>query len=64
MYIYQLTHDCGADTIKTIGYFGSWKKARAVMKKYRSSVRGFKDYPKCFSIKKIRLNDDNYYFPD
>lgn len=63
MYVYQLLHDHGAN-IKTIGYFGSWKKARAVMKKYRSSVKGFKDHPNCFSIKRIRLNEDNYYFLD
>ena len=35
MYVYQLTHVNGI-SIKVIGYFGSWKKARQVMKKYRS----------------------------
>lgn len=57
MYVYQLLHDDYGD-IKVIGYFGSWKKARQVMKKYRSSIAGFKDYPTCFSIKKIRINED------
>jgi len=41
MYIYQLTHNHDGD-IKLIGYFSSWKKARIIMKKYRSSVEGFK----------------------
>lgn len=63
MHVYQLTHD-HKGSINTIGYFGSWKKARAVMKKYRSSIPGFKDYPNCFEIKKIKVNEDNYYFPD
>lgn len=62
MYVYQLTHDNDSDTIKTIGYFSSWKKAREMMKKYRSSIEGFKDYPNCFSIKKIKLNEDNYFY--
>lgn len=55
VYVYQLTHNHYGD-IKTIGYFGSWKKARQVMKKYRSSVVGFKDYPNVFVLKKIRIN--------
>ena len=42
--------------------FISW--ARSVMKEYRSSLPGFKDYPKEFSIKKIRVNEDDYYFYD
>ena len=42
MYVYQLTHVRGVE-IKVIGYFGSWKKARQVMKKYRSQVQGFQD---------------------
>jgi hypothetical protein len=29
---------------------------------YRSSVEGFKHFPNQFSIKKIRVNEDNYYF--
>lgn len=62
MYVYQLIHDSGGDMIKTIGYFGSWKKAREVMKKYRSSIKGFKDYPNDFLIRKIKLNEDNYYY--
>ena len=45
-----------------IGYFGSWKKARSVMKKYRSTLPGFKEYPNCFIIKKMKVNKDNYYF--
>ena len=60
MYVYQLTHVRGVD-IKVIGYFGSWKKARQVMKKYRSQVQGFKDYPRCFKIKKLRVNQDDFY---
>lgn len=39
MYVYQLMYDHGAN-IKTIGYFGSWKKARAVMK---NTVHLFRD---------------------
>lgn len=62
MYVYQLTYDNDTDTILTIGYFGSWKKARKTMKKYRSSVKGFKEQQKGFMIKKIRLNEDNYYY--
>ena len=50
MYVYQLTHVRGVE-IKVIGYFGSWKKARQVMKKYRSQVQGFKDYPRCFQYR-------------
>ena len=61
MYVYQLTHVRGVD-IKVIGYFGSWKKARQVMKKYRSQVQGFKDYPRCFKIKKLRVNQDDFYY--
>ena len=57
MYVYLLLHDHGAN-IKVIGYFSSWKKARQVMKKYRSSVIGFKDYPTYFFIKKVRVNKD------
>ena len=59
MYVYQLTHVRGVD-IKVIGYFGSWKKARQVMKKYRSQVQGFKDYPRCFKIKKLRVNQVDF----
>ncbi len=62
MYVYQLIHDSGGDMIKTIGYFSSWKKARTVMKKYRSSIEGFKDYPNDFQIRRIKLNEDNYYY--
>lgn len=32
------------------------------MKKYRSSIDGFRDYPNCISIKKVKVNEDNYYF--
>lgn len=65
MYIYRLSHGYEEENReKTIGYFGSWKKARSVMKEYRSSLPGFKDYPNEFSIKKIKVNEDNYYFYD
>lgn len=57
MYVYGLFHDDYGD-IKVIGYFSSWKKARRIMKKYRASVAGFKDYPTCFYIQKIRVNED------
>ena len=40
MYIYQLTYE-DEGSLLMIGYFGSWKKARSVMKKYRS-----REYPK------------------
>lgn len=53
MYVYQLTHDYGG-SIKTIGYFSSWKKARAIMKKYRASIEGFRDYPNCFLYKWLK----------
>ncbi len=33
-----------------------------VMKKYRSTLPGFKEYPNCFIIKKMKVNKDNYYF--
>lgn len=41
MYIYQLTYE-DEGSLLMIGYFGSWKKARSVMKKYRSTLPGFK----------------------
>ena len=47
MYIYQLTYE-DEGSLLMIGYFGSWKKARSVMKKYRSTLPGFKEYPNCF----------------
>ena len=61
MYIYQLTYE-DEGSLLMIGYFGSWKKARSVMKKYRSKLPGFKEYPNCFIIKKMKVNKDNYYF--
>ena len=61
MYIYQLTYE-DEGSLLMIGYFGSWKKARSVMKKYRSTPPGFKEYPNCFIIKKMKVNKDNYYF--
>ena len=61
MYIYQLTYE-DEGSLLMIGYFGSWKKARSVMKKYRSTLPGFKEYPNCFSVKKMKVNKDNYYF--
>ena len=54
MYIYQLTYE-DEGSLLMIGYFGSWKKARSVMKKYRSTLPGFKEYPNCFIIKKASL---------
>lgn len=51
MYIYQLTYE-DEGSLLMIGYFGSWKKARSVMKKYRSTLPGFKEYPNCFMNKK------------
>ena len=50
MYIYQLTYE-DEGSLLMIGYFGSWKKARSVMKKYRSTLPGFKEYPNCFYLK-------------
>ena len=61
MYIYQLTYE-DEGSLLMIGYFGSWKKARSVLKKYRSTLPGFKEYPNCFIIKKMKVNKDNYYF--
>ena len=61
IYIYQLTYE-DEGSLLMIGYFGSWKKARSVMKKYRSTLPGFKEYPNCFIIKKMKVNKDNYYF--
>ena len=61
MYIYQLTYE-DEGSLLMIGYFGSWKKARSVRKKYRSTLPGFKEYPNCFIIKKMKVNKDNYYF--
>ena len=54
MYIYQLTYE-DEGSLLMIGYFGSWKKARSVMKKYRSTLPGFKEYPNCFIIKKMNF---------
>ncbi len=59
--LYQLTYE-DEGSLLMIGYFGSWKKARSVMKKYRSTLPGFKEYPNCFIIKKMKVNKDNYYF--
>ena len=50
MYIYQLTYE-DEGSLLMIGYFGSWKKARSVMKKYRSTLPGFKEYPNCLQKK-------------
>jgi hypothetical protein len=61
MYVYRLSHKHCGDT-KLVGYFGSWKKARKIMKKYRSSMQGFKDTPNGFIIEKIRINEDNYWY--
>ena len=57
MYIYQLTYE-DEGSLLMIGYFGSWKKARSVMKKYRSTLPGFKEYPNCFIIKKMKVNKE------
>lgn len=32
------------------------------MKKYRSQVQGFKGFPRCFRIKKLRVNQDDFYY--
>lgn len=56
MYVYQLTYrDEG--NILSVGYFGSWKKARNVMKKFRSTLPGFKEYPNYFVLKKVKLDE-------
>lgn len=56
MYVYQLTYrDEG--NILPVGYFGSWKKARNVMKKFRSTLPGFKEYPNYFVLKKVKLDE-------
>ena len=63
MYVYQLTYRDEGNLLP-IGYFGSWKKARNVMKKYRSTLPGFKEYPNYFILKKVKLDEDDYYFPE
>lgn len=53
MYIYRLSHGYEEENReKTIGYFGSWKKARNVMKEYRSSLPDFfrKGYIRWFKM--------------
>ena len=55
MYVYQLTYRDEGNLLP-IGYFGSWKKARNVMKKYRSTLPGFKEYPNYFILKKVKLD--------
>ena len=60
MYIYQLTYE-DEGSLLMIGYFGSWKKARSVMKKYRSTLPGFKEYPNCFIIKKMKVNKERLF---
>jgi len=62
MYVYRLSHERASGFDKLIGYYSSWKKARKVMRFYQSNVEGFKDYPSCFIIKKIRINKDDFYF--
>ncbi len=61
MYVYQLTYEHDGNLL-SIGYFGSWRKARDIMKTYRSTLPGFKDYPNNFCIKKVKVNKDNYFF--
>nr|WP_294688492.1 hypothetical protein [uncultured Anaerostipes sp.] len=63
MYVYQLTYRHDGNVL-TIGYFGSWKKARNIMKKYRSTLLGFKEYPNYFVLKKVKLDKDDYCFPE
>lgn len=63
MYVYQLTYRHDGNVL-TIGYFGSWKKARNIIKKYRSTLLGFKEYPNYFILKKVKLDEDDYYFPE
>ena len=61
MYVYQLTYrDEG--NILPVGYFGSWKKARNVMKKFRSTLPGFKEYPNYFVLKKVKKQWLKIYF--
>lgn len=62
MYIYRLSHERDYGFDKLIGYYSSWKRARKVMRRYQSGVEGFKDYPNCFKIKKIKVNKDDLYF--
>ena len=34
------------------------------MKKYRSTLLGFKEYPNYFVLKKVKLDKDDYCFPE
>ena len=34
------------------------------MKKYKSTLPGFKEYPNYFVLKKVKLDEDDYYFPE
>ena len=56
--IYRLSHGYG-DNEKTTGYFGNWEKAKSVIKKYWSSVQGFKDYSNELEIEKMKVNEDD-----
>ena len=66
MYVYQLTHVRGVE-IKVIGYFGSWKKARQVMKnivhRYKDlkTIRGVSRLRNCESIRMIFIMDKKNY---
>ena len=63
MYVYQLTYQDEGNVL-TIGYFGSFKKARKVMKQYKGTLPGFKEWPNYFVLKRIKLDEDDYYFGD
>lgn len=58
MYVYSLIYHNSIG----VGYFSSYKKARAVKKQYQSTLPGFKDHQHGFKITKIKVNFDNYYF--
>lgn len=59
-YVYQLEHKIeiskGVYNYKEIGWFSSKKKAKKVRKQYRK-FPGFKKTPKCFVIKKYKINE-------
>lgn len=52
---YEIRIDKGLYKSYDIGYFSSRKKAKMVRKKYRR-YEGFKENPKCFCIKRIKID--------
>ena len=68
-YLYKLEHSHIVDNDygdpifdrKVIGYYSSYQKALETEKRYKL-ITGFKEYPKGFSIEKIKIDYDDFDF--